>query len=322
MKELVKGIVITLIVVLVFFLWIHNGNDASNTHISSHEKTKAETSQTEQSNSDDERNTATEPVMVHVTRQNSDDVDLALEAYLSGVVGSEMPASFEMEALKAQCVAARTFAAGRGFQVDDTTSSQVYHDDEQLKTAWKDQYDTYKERIQKALKETEGEILTYEGKPISAVFYSSSCGQTANSEEYWQSASPYLRSVESPWDKDASGYETTVHFGAAEFANKLGFENPVTTIEDAQRYNSGYVNTIRIDQITFTGRMIREKLGLRSSCFTITAVDDGYDVTTKGYGHGLGMSQYGAQGMAKEGYTYQEILLYYYTNVKIEKKYV
>lgn len=322
MKELIKGIVIFIIVVLVFFLWIHIDHNASNTHILSQENKSAETPQTEETQSDDEEDVETEPVMVQVTRQDHDDVALALEVYLSGVVGSEMPASFEMEALKAQCVAARTFAAGRGFQVDDTTSSQVYHDDEQLKAVWKDQYDTNKARVQQALKETEGEILTYEGKPISAVFYSSSCGTTANSEEYWKNASPYLRSVDSPWDKEASGYETTVHFSEADFANKLGFEQPVTTIEEPKRYDSGYVNTIRIDQLTFTGRTIREKLGLRSSCFTITSVEDGYDITTKGYGHGLGMSQYGAQGMAKEGYTYQEILLHYYTDVKIEKKYV
>jgi len=217
-------------------------------------------------------------------------------------------------------VAARTFVTKRGFEVDDTTRTQVYHDDKQMRQIWGSSYDKMHARVVKALKETEGEIMTYQGEPISAVFFSGSCGKTANSEEYWDSRTPYLRSVDSHWDKEEDGYQKTAVFSAADFHTMLGFENPVKEVGKPAYYASGYVKSITIDRITFSGREIREKLKLRSSCFSIKKTSSGYAVTTKGFGHGLGMSQYGAQGMALEKKSYKEILKHYYTGVQIVKE--
>lgn len=307
MKVIAKFFFVMTLLLLSFFLWIHSGTTPHSSWESMQEQ------------KEDKDKKEVREVMVKITRQDGSELKLPVETYLEGVIGSEMPASFEMEALKAQCVAARTFVKKRGYEVDDTTSTQVYHNEAQMKQIWGSEYEKMHDRIVKALKETKGEVLTYQGEVISAVFFSGSCGKTANSEEYWKNKSPYLRSVDSHWDKEEEGFEQSVEFSEKDFHEKLGFENKVTQIGEPQYYDSGYVKSITIDKITFSGREIREKLGLRSSSFTIRKIKDGIRITTKGFGHGLGMSQYGAQGMAKEGADYKKILTHYYTGVKIEK---
>lgn len=257
--------------------------------------------------------------MVHMERSDGTSVELALEDYLLGVVGSEMPASFPLEALKAQAVAARTFVCKRDYQVDDTTASQVYHDEEQLKGIWQDRYEEYHGVIAKAVEETKGEILTYEGEVITAAFFSSSNGRTNNVEDYWKEALPYLRSVKSPWDIEEEGNAQSVVFTPDEVAQALGFAQPIQSISSPVRYENGYVKSVTIDGIVFTGRELREKLTLRSSAFEIL-FEDTITITTHGYGHGIGLSQYGAKGMAEEGKSYQDILTHYYTGVEIVKR--
>ena len=300
MKEISKGILVVLIIVLVFMLWVHSGEDylfwKENGNYQREEIQK-----------------------VHVTRADGKDLCLDIESYLEGVISSEMSPAFEMEALKAQCVAARTFVVQRGYEVDDTTNTQVYRDDKQLKDIWKDNYDVYHKKIQQAVQETTGEILTYQGKPISALFFSSSCGKTANAQEYWGNKVPYLVSVDSSWDKQSEEYEKSITMSKQEFSTALGFQNTVHEIEEPIRYDSGYVKEIRIDRIVFTGREVREKLNLRSSCFTIKESKDNVVITTKGYRHGVGMSQIGAQAMAEKGKSYKQILSHYYPKTKIEK---
>ncbi len=300
MKEISKGILVVLIIVLVFMLWVHSGEDylfwKENENYQSEKIQK-----------------------VHVTRADGKDLYLDIESYLEGVISSEMSPAFEMEALKAQCVAARTFVVQRGYEVDDTTNTQVYRDNKQLKDIWKDNYDVYHKKIQQAVQETTGEILTYQGKPISALFFSSSCGKTANAQEYWGNKVPYLVSVDSSWDKQSEEYEKSITMSKQEFSTALGFQNTVHEIEEPIRYDSGYVKEIRIDRIVFTGREVREKLNLRSSCFTIKESKDNVVITTKGYGHGVGMSQIGAQAMAEKGKSYKQILSHYYPKTKIEK---
>jgi stage II sporulation protein D len=300
LKEISKGILVVLIIVLVFMLWVHSGEDylfwKENGNYQREEIQK-----------------------VHVTRADGKDLCLDIESYLEGVISSEMSPAFEMEALKAQCVAARTFVVQRGYEVDDTTNTQVYRDDKQLKDIWKDNYDVYHKKIQQAVQETTGEILTYQGKPISALFFSSSCGKTANAQEYWGNKVPYLVSVDSSWDKQSEEYEKSITMSKQEFSTALGFQNTVHEIEEPIRYDSGYVKEIRIDRIVFTGREVREKLNLRSSCFTIKESKDNVVITTKGYGHGVGMSQIGAQAMAEKGKSYKQILSHYYPKTKIEK---
>ena len=307
MKLSMKIAAVMAIVLLAFVLLVHNEGEGSiwetlkNPPSSKEEKTESSP-------------------LVQVTRQDGTIEKIPLETYLEGVVGSEMPASYELEALKAQSVAARTFVMQRNMEVDDTTRTQVYHDDKQLRQIWGNQYETYHKKVKEAISATAHEVMTYDGTLISAVFFSTSCGKTANSEEYWGSKTPYLRSVDSSWDQQVSGYEETITISNEDFHTRLGFQNNVVEISQPVYYASGYVKSITIDRITFTGREIREKLQLRSSSFTIKKNRDGYTITTKGYGHGLGMSQKGAQAMALEGKDYQTILKHYYQGIKIEKK--
>lgn len=255
--------------------------------------------------------------MVHIKRQDGSTVDVELEAYLVGVVASEMSADFPLEALKAQAVAARTFVAQRQFTVDDTVASQVYQDDSQLLAVWGTNYDEKRAKIATAVAQTEGKVIRYQGELITAAFFSSCAGATNNSEDYWQNAVPYLRSVASPWDEKIDGYRQEANFTHAQLAKLLGFQQPIQTIAAPQRYDNGYVKSVVIDGIQFTGREIREALSLRSSAFTISEDGDQVIFTTQGFGHGIGMSQYGAAAMADEGSDYEEILKHYYQGVEI-----
>lgn len=303
MKVVVKLFMILLCIITVFFLWIHSGQELEwdwNTILRYDSNKK-----------DDKK--------VSVLRQDGTQLLLDMDEYLLGVIPSEMPVSFELEALKAQAIAARTYVVQRNYQVDDTVSTQVYRDPSQQKEMWKTSYNAYVEKVSQAISQTKDEIITYDGKAISAVFFSSSCGKTANAEEYWENEVPYLKSVDSTWDKEEEGFQQTIQLSQEELSKKLGFENIITKIEEPILYDSGYVKSITIDTIHFSGRKIREMLNLRSSCFVIEKKDKVYYITTKGYGHGIGMSQYGAQAMAKKGYTYQEIITHYYQGVKIEK---
>jgi len=285
-------------------MWLHLDKEKEKTAVHNHEEPKQE-------------ETKEQVRKVHIKRKNGEVVDMELEEYLIGVVGSEMSASFASEALKAQAVAARTFVAQRNFEVDDTTASQVFQDEEQLKQVWKEQYSTNYEKIKEAVNETKGKVITYQGKPITAAFFSSCNGYTNNSEDYWSNAAPYLRSVESAWDKQIEGNQQEVSFSVSELSSALGFQNDIKQITDIQRYENGYVKSVAIDGIVFSGREIREALSLRSSAFQITADDQTVVFKTEGFGHGIGMSQYGAKAMAEAGYDYTQILKHYYTGVEI-----
>jgi stage II sporulation protein D len=255
------------------------------------------------------------PIMVAVSSDNVvQDVDM--DSYLLGVVAGEMPADFEMEALKAQVVASRTFVYQRGLQVDDTTSSQVYLNDAQMREHWGDQYETKKAKIEQAIKETKNEVMTYQGEYISALFFSCSNGYTENSNDYFVEEIPYLISVESPWDqKVAPNYSHEKTFSVEEI--KRVFNCNTIDFNIVSYKKSGRVETLLVNDVTYTGREVRELLSLSSSSFTISMSENGYTFTSVGSGHGVGMSQYGAQGMAKEGYLYQDILQYYYTDIEI-----
>ena len=243
---------------------------------------------------------------------------ILLDDYLLGVVAGEMPASFELEAIKAQVVASRTFVYSRLLSVDNTTNTQVYLDDEKMKVSWSDHYEEYKEKVQKAIVETKGEILTYQGKCISALFYSSSNGKSENVENYFKGSSqPYLVSVDSHWDQEYDPqFIKKVKYTKAQLNSFFGGSFQYRFLE---RYPSGRVKSILINQKQYSGREVREKLQLSSSDFEIVKEGNSYIFVTKGCGHGVGLSQYGAQGMAKEGYNYQVILKHYYQGVEISK---
>lgn len=242
---------------------------------------------------------------------------IPLETYLEGVVASEMPYTFELEALKAQCVAARTFVLKRNLNVDDSTSSQVYRSESELIEIHQDNYDAMISKVRQAIKESEGLVMRYQGEYISALFYSSNNGKSNDASWYYQNEVPYLVSVDSPWDLKYENSTSQITLSVSKCINALGITN--MNIGDIAYYDNGYVQSIEIGGKCFSGREVREKLNLRSSCFKIQLDGDNVNITTIGFGHGVGMSQYGAQGMALEGYDFKAILNHYYTGVSIEK---
>lgn len=276
-------------------------------------------------------------------------IEVPLELYVRGVVAAEMPPDFELEALKAQAIAARTYIIRKivmqNFSdvphpdawVTDTVIDQAYLTEEQLRERWSQQeYKKNISRINRAVAETKGQMIVYEGHPIDATYFSTSNGYTENSEEYWTEAIPYLRSVASPWDAEISPkYKTVVEIPVKEVLKRLGLNDmpaadmaaadmPVTATAGhkprmavMEKTGSNRIKSIRINGAIFTGREVREKLELPSSQFTWQMKGDKIEFTTYGYGHGVGMSQYGAQGMALEGRTAHEILTYYYQGVRI-----
>ncbi len=254
-------------------------------------------------------------------------VELNLEDYVVGVLAGEMPISFEEEALKAQAVVARTYALKRvlnnnsEYDVVDTTKNQVYLDDEYLRDKWGKNYEKYIEKIKKVVNETSHEYIFFEDKIIDAMFFSTSVGMTENSEEIFPNELPYLRSVSSTWDEDVSPvFKENYKFTLKKFYELLGLKyNSKLTITKTSVTSTGRVKEIKINGKTFTGKKIQQLLDLRSNYFSITKVGDNVQIETKGYGHGVGMSQYGANGMAKEGYKYEDIIKHYYQDVEIKK---
>lgn len=256
-------------------------------------------------------------VTVEVTQKDGTIQGIGLEDYIIGVVAGEMPLSFEDEALKAQSIASRTFAMSRGLKVDTTTNTQVYLTIDQMKKNWQDQFDEKYERLKNIVYSTHNQVMKYNNQYISALFFASSNGKTENSEDYFASSSvPYLRSVESNWELSiCPTIERTSTFTKEDLNNKFGFE--VTEMSIQSHFESGRVKEVSVNGTVYTGRAIRELLNLASSDFTIEIENEHYLFHTLGYGHGVGMSQYGANGMALNGSTYDEILKYYYQGIEI-----
>ena len=254
-------------------------------------------------------------------------ITLPFEEYIKGVVAGEMPATFELEALEAQAVASRSYAMyqmtatkDKDYDVLNTTANQVYLTDQELKNNWKNEYEQKINKINKAITETTGEYLTYKGQIVNAMFFSTSTGKTENSEEVFVSALPYLRSVDSKWDEASPVYTDTYTFDLKDFYSKLSLPyNENLKIEITAKTSTGRIKKLKINDQELNGRDLATKLSLRSNYFTITQNNDKITINTKGFGHGVGMSQYGANGMAKEGYKYDQILKHYYQNTEIKK---
>lgn len=241
-----------------------------------------------------------------------------LEDYIIGVVAGEMPALFHEEALKAQAIASRTYLINHlqsNKTITNTTDDQVYLTQKEMLDKWQDKYDLYYSKIKKAVSDTKNLIMYYENKPIKSYYFSTSNGYTASSISVFNEQREYLTSVESPFDKDNS-YETEI--SKQEFCNKLNITCNKISISDITKDNSNRVSRITINNKTYKGTTLRKLLSLRSTDFTFDIKDNVIKIITKGYGHGVGMSQYGANNMAKEGYTYKEILEYYYKDIEID----
>lgn len=273
------------------------------------------------------------------TLDSTDEMDL--DEYIKGVLAAEMPADFALEALKAQAVAARTFAYGRMTGVykakedahegaDICTNyahCQAWMSKEAAKKKWSVLFAARNwGKIERAVKETSDMIVVYQGSIANTLFHASSCGKTENAEEVWSGVSvPYLRSVESDGDEASNGYITTISLGIEQMIEKLSEAYPENefsedifeSIRIIDYTTGGRVKTMKVGDVTMKGTQFRTLLGLRSSCFTLRFEDDKLEITTTGHGHGVGMSQWGADSLAKKGGTYVEILRHYYTGVDI-----
>lgn len=266
--------------------------------------------------------------IIRVLKSNNTVENLNLEDYLIGVVSAEVPASFEIEAIKAQAVAARTYALKKiqnskneNYDVTDDTKTQVYQSVDDLKNKWKDKYEEYYQKIKKCVDETSGEYLTYNNDIIYAFFFSTSNGKTEDNKDVFGADLPYLKVVDSSFDEnETSNFKVTKTYTLSEFYQKLGLNyNDNLIITNKELTSSGRVKNITINNNTFKGRDFQSKLSLRSNDFTIEKDGNNVLITTKGYGHGVGMSQYGANALAKQNKNYKEILSYYYQGTNLEK---
>ena len=239
--------------------------------------------------------------------------NIELEDYIVGVVAGEMPASFNEEALKAQAIASRTYAIykmknsnGTYDLVTDKTN-QVYITEDKMKKLWQENFDYYFEKIKKAVYDTKDLIMTYNGNVILSMYFARSNGKTEDAILVFGSNEEYLKSVESPEESLTS--EVTI--SKDEFCNKLNISNVLKS-------SSGRINSLNINGKTFKGTEIRTLFDLKSTDFDIS-IGSEIKFVTKGYGHGVGMSQYGANKLAQNGKNYEEILKHYYQNINIEK---
>ncbi len=271
---------------------------------------------------------------------------LPLHTYLVGVVAAEMPASFPLEALKAQAVAARTFVLRRGAEArsnnqkeghddaivcDDSSCCMAYLDLEtKASTTFGANEEEYKQKIIDAVVSTDGQYLTYENVPILAAFHAVSGGRTENAGDVWQSEVPYLVSVESLGEENSAQYQNDVTYTAKDVKNRILESYPKavfpddigTWFQNAIRGDGGVIKSVTVGGIKIRGGALRSILQLNSADFTISVGknDSGEETLTfhtVGYGHGVGMSQYGAFAMAQQGHTYKEILHHYYTDVTL-----
>lgn len=284
-------------------------------------------------------------VNVYLTKEDRV-IRLPLETYIEGVVAAEMPADFHLEALKAQALAARTYIAKRLMQkehpdmqewgekaktavVTDTVKHQAYITDQALQKKWAKDYIWKKKRIQQSVHDTAGHVIMYDNQPIYAAYFSTSNGWTENSEDYFQAYYPYLRSVSSSWDQRSPKYKRNQIFTLSQFEThlkeKTGKQVDISNASEANwmrviaRTQGKRIAKIVIGDQTFTGRQVREALGLYSSDFSWKIADDQIDFQSLGYGHGVGMSQWGAHLMAVDGKAYEQIIHHYYQKVEIKR---
>ncbi|NLD46495.1 MAG: stage II sporulation protein D [Clostridiaceae bacterium] len=270
--------------------------------------------------------------------------EMPLEEYLKGVVAAEMPAEFELEALKAQAVAARTYAYGRMKKIytpkDDIHNGADICSNSAHCQAWASKEEMMKKwgffkrleywnKIERAVEETENIIVVYEGKVINPLFHANSGGKTENCEEVWPGVEvPYLRSVKSDGEEASSGYKVVTAYNENELIEtikkgypdiKLNEDNIFEDIKIIDYTEGGRVSNLGLGNITVKGTDFRNLLGLRSANFKLDKAEGGkIEITTIGHGHGVGMSQWGANHLAKNGGNFEEIIKYYYKGVSLE----
>lgn len=263
---------------------------------------------------------------------NSKAETLKMRDYIIGTVSAEVPASYDTEAIKAQALAAVTFAEYRkslggdanigGADIsDDSSMHQGYITKEEMEEKWGEAFDAYYEKIAEAVDEVLGEVITYDEKPIMAAYHAISSGQTESAEVMWGDDIPYLQSVDSEWDEDSTRFSSEVIFSSQELAEIVGGDSSeYSQVKIKSTSDVGTVLEIEIFGVSMTGMEARKLLGLRSPVFDVSYEDGEYVFSVKGYGHGVGMSQNGANCMAQDGCTYKEIISHYYKGTEITKR--
>lgn len=276
-------------------------------------------------------------IKVHLTNEDKV-IEVEIEEYVKSVVSGEMPASFNEEALKAQAVAARTYVASKklkpcpnanGGDVCDSTHCQVYISKEERIRTWDDKGNEYWDKISKAVEETKGLVLAYNNELVMyPQFFSTSSGNTENAVDVFSNDIPYLVSVESNGEEVAPKFQKEFTFEINDFINKinnlyseanLSINNLSDNIEIISRSDAGGIKEIRFGEYTAKGSDFRLSFGLSSTNFEYSIEGNNIIFKCKGYGHGVGMSQWGANIMGKNGVKYDEILKHYYTDVEIEE---
>lgn len=269
--------------------------------------------------------------------------EMSLEEYLPGVVSSEMPANFDIEALKAQTVAARTYAlahlrsiggagCSKNSEADlcDTVHCQVFQSKESRISLWPEgKKEEYWNKVVSAVKATEGEVLTYNGELVmNPQYFSTSGGKTEDAQTVFGFSAPYLKSVESPGEEIATKYKESYEFSYSNLASTINKNYPKAKVtagdlhkqlEILEKSDAGTVTKLRMGSIVIAGTEFRTMLGLNSANFTINYNDNAVKIQCIGYGHGVGMSQWGANVMAQKGKDYRQILTHYYQGTRIEK---
>ena len=266
---------------------------------------------------------------MYLRQPDGSTIEMDMDTYLVSVVLAEMPAYFEPEALKAQSVVARTYTYkayvtggkhGDGSVCTRSNCCQAYIPVEEYLEKGGDPESV--EKVSRAILETSGYVLTYEGNLIEATYFSCSGGMTEDAAAVWGTDFPYLQSITSPGEENAAHYTDTVEFTPDQFQAALQVSlagEPAVWFGPVTYTEGGGVNTMQIGGKRYQGTQLRTLLGLRSTAFTVSVKDGKIIITTKGFGHRVGMSQYGAEAMALEGKDYAQILAYYYQGTQLKR---
>ena len=335
MKKILRYILVFIIVIFIFpAIFTRKSITVSNLLDKNEEQDTTETHE----NTNSAKYDYTKFAIIKLYHQDSNQIEeLPIDQYLYGVVSAEMPASYEIEALKAQAIVARTYTLYQiikgskkheGADIcDKSTCCQAWISKEDRLAKWaEDERESNWNKIEQAVNETSGKIITYDGEPIDAFFHANSGGKTESASNVWGGENlPYLQSVETSGEDGYSGYNTELTLSINELKEKLKSVYPDIEINLANQdeikileyTESGRVRTIKIGNTNIAATKLRSCLGLRSTFFDVVVNGDSVTFNVIGYGHGVGMSQTGADSLAKQGYSAEDIVKHFYTGVEI-----
>ncbi|MDO5125828.1 MAG: stage II sporulation protein D [Ruminococcus sp.] len=274
-------------------------------------------------------------VKILFTEQNRVE-EIPLEDYLVGAVLAQMPAEFDIEALKAQTVLAHTYILSRQLSEeasptkalngaaisDDSSLYQSYFTSKQAEKLYGDGYSKALSKVKKAVDSVKNKVLTYENEPIVVSFHAISSGKTESAKDMWGTEIPYLKSVDSKWDSKTANFEKSTVITLKELSEHFPQAGDIdeNSLEIVKKTTNGTILSIKINDLTMTGTEFANALSLPSPCFTLNFEDDSCIIKSKGLGHLVGMSQYGADYLSKQGKSYQEILEHYFPKTQLSNE--